>query len=218
MNELEIWKGSRTYLNRGTWVGLLGALALMMSACSSSTAAPTTTLSATAVVVSAPTGFTSEPTDLVSGGSTGSLTYGEAAGADCSGVDPIKTSETQWSSSQLRFYGGNPAYGNSYLILCVTRMRSVSAASTTQAGVAQELSGKTSGMFGSTIAPLSVPDVPGSTAITLGSGAEQVSQISFVKGPFVVFVVGGSLQASSSNAIQEIAVSLAAHEYASLVP
>ena len=101
---------------------------------------------------------------------------------------------------------------------CVTRMRSASAATTTQAGVAQELTSKTSGMFGSTIAPLSVSDVPGSTAITLGSGAELVSQISFVKGPYVVFVVGGSLQASSSNAIQELAVSIAAHEYTSLIP
>lgn len=206
---------ARSVVNGWSWFVLLGGLALV-SACSSSGAAPTTTLPATVVVVPAPTGFVSEPTDPVGGGSTGALTYGEAGGADCSGVDPVKTSEAMWISSQLRLYGSNPAYGDDYLIVCVTKVDSASSARTTQEGIAQRYMGKTSGLFGSTIVPLAVPNVPGSTGITLGSGPTQVNQISFVKGSYVVFVVGASRQASSASAIQQYATSLATQEYAAL--
>lgn len=77
------------------------------------------------LVVPGPAGFASDAADQTSGGPTGRIGFNEADSADC---DPVGLTRGQWVGSVLRYFDGNPADPETYVILCVTQLRSAHAA------------------------------------------------------------------------------------------
>ncbi|MFZ2056480.1 MAG: hypothetical protein WAV54_03610 [Acidimicrobiales bacterium] len=95
------------------------------------------------LVVSAPSGFQSAQVNPLNDIATGALTFGEASDSYCSGVDPVVTVQAEWLGSQSRFFDGNPAYGKSYILVCLTVLTSPAAAAKTEVALARHFAGRT---------------------------------------------------------------------------
>jgi hypothetical protein len=81
--------------------------------------------SLTSLVVPGPAGFASDATDETLGGPTGRIGFDQADAPDC---DPLGLTHAQWVGSVLRYFDKNPSDPKTYVILCVTQLRSARAA------------------------------------------------------------------------------------------
>ena len=190
------------------------ALAAGLSACGTSGgspagSSPTTTAPqpVAALVAPTPTGFRAEATDKDSGGKTGSIGIAEAASADCDGVAVTDLRQERWSASELRYFDDDPAYPDTYVLLCVTRLGTASDAERNQ----EQLVGARSGSIGGLPAPtpFSVSGIPGAAGFRVGPGSE----ISFAKGRYLVFVVGAGVSSAGLAAAGTLATDLASAQY-----
>jgi hypothetical protein len=188
---------------------------VLFAACGTSgTASPTTSaasaLSSISALVVSPPGFTSEKTDAVGGGQTGSIGIDEAESADC---DSGQVRQDHWVASELRHYDNDPSYPQTYLLLCVTQLGSPTDASSNQAQVVGAIEHPPAALPAPVTFPVS--DIPGAVGDFVGGG-HAIAQIFFSKGPYYVFVVGTGLSPTGAAAAQTLANRLAATQYQDL--
>ena len=149
------------------------------------------------LVVSAPAGFTSDGVDQDSGGPTGSINFNEATSADC---DPTALSRSQWVGSVLRYFDNNPADAETYVLLCVTQLRTSHDASVNRARV---------GALGASTVLASAHE-PGVYLHTVGPA----QQIFFSKGNYFVWIV--AVDVPSAVRALSLGTNVAHREYALL--
>ncbi len=149
------------------------------------------------LVVSSASGFKSESVDKVGGGPTGQIGFSEATSADC---DPAGLVRGRWEGSVLRYFDSNPSAPETYLILCVTRLR------TAQEAIANR--NRVIALGGAS--PSSALKLPGGYEHAVGPAL----QIFFAKGTYFVWIVATSL--SSTVKVLALGASLAQREYALL--
>jgi hypothetical protein len=128
------------------------------------------------LVVPGPAGFASDATDETGGGPTGKIGFNEATSADC---DPAGLTRGQWVGSVLRYFDNNPADPETYVILCVTQLRSARAATANRNKVTDTFD------FEATPAGLRIP---GSKMTNVGPAW----QFAFSRSNYFVWVVGVS--------------------------
>jgi len=127
------------------------------------------------LVVPGPAGFDSDATDETGGGPTGKIGFSEAASADC---DPAGLTQGQWIGSVLRYFDNNPTDPETYVILCVTQLRSAKAATANRNRVAAlDFASAPAGLH-----------VPGAHMRNVGPGW----QFAFSRSNYFVWVVGVS--------------------------
>jgi hypothetical protein len=129
------------------------------------------------LVVPGPAGFASDATDETGGGPTGRIGFNEADSADC---DPVGLTHGQWVGSVLRYFDNNPTDPETYVILCVTQLRSAHAATVNRNKLTDTRD------FGATPAGLRIP---GSKMTNVGPAW----QFTFSRSNYFVWVVGVSL-------------------------
>jgi hypothetical protein len=149
------------------------------------------------LVVSNFSGFTSESTDRVGGGPTGKINFNEAKSADC---DPAGLSRTQWVSSVLRYFDNSSADPETYLLLCVTQLRTAHDAAVNFQRVSAI--SKPSGSLGT--------QAPGALHHSVGPA----NQIFFAKGDYFVWIVATSLSPTVKALV--LGTSLAHRQYIKL--
>jgi hypothetical protein len=166
----------------------------LLGAPSGAASSPKTLVSLT---VTGPNGYKTDPTDQTSGGRTGQITIAEASSADC---DPTTLSPGQWVGSVLRYFDKNPARPQSYLILCVTQMRTANDAAAVRARLLTAI--------GSSV--IRLKDIPGTYFYATGPA----EQIFFAKGVYFVRVVSTDLAGTAMGLT--LGQNLTAREYARL--
>lgn len=130
------------------------------------------------IVMPAPKGLVSDSVSL-SGGPTGNIAFSEATSSDCNVSSSLKK---EWLASQLRYYVSSRQKPQKYLLLCVTLMRTTSAALANVRKVADA----------SKMAPLSL--ISGARTTRVGPTTLVVFSID----SYFVFIAGLDLSAGSS--------------------
>lgn len=155
---------------------------------------PSKSVSLNSIVVSTMSGFQTEPTDKVGGGRTGRIAFSEVASADC---DPSGLTRAAWEASVLRYFDDSTLAPQTYLILCVTQLRTSGEAVANRNRV------------------LALGEASQSAAVRLpGTFTRAVGpalQLFFAKGSFFVWIVATSLSAKVK--VLPLATSLAHREY-----
>ena len=186
-------------------VSALAMAALVLTACSSSTKPPNSSPKSTttstspaaqalaALVAPTPAGFTSETISL-GGGPTGLIGANEATSSDCNLTGVL---QSEWVASGLRYFDHSTAFPQTYLVLCVTLMKSAGAATANQKEYEIE--------FGNRALPYA--PIPGAIAAQVGPATE----VTFADGPYCVSVLGTDLTPMSNASL--LTDSLAAIQY-----
>jgi hypothetical protein len=149
------------------------------------------------LTVGAPSGYHTDPTDQTSGGRTGRININEASSADCV---PTSLSPAQWVGSVLRYFDKDAARPQSYLILCVTQMRTANEAAAVRTRLLT--------LIGSSA--IRLKDIPGTYLHATGPAEE----LFFAKGVYFVRVVSTDLVGSAMGLT--LGQNLTAREYARL--
>jgi hypothetical protein len=156
-------------------------------------------------VVSAPPGFVSEHTDKVGGGHTGALNYEAATSADCdAGLPP----RAEWLASQQRYFDDNPKYPNSYLLICVTTLKTSTDANNNFTKIVALA--KTKSQFNPNPKVFPIGGIRGAVGDYVG-GEPGIVQLYFTDGANFIFVVCTSLTTGPSPA-KTLAIALAQSE------
>jgi hypothetical protein len=149
------------------------------------------------LVVSNVSGFTSESVDKVGGGPTGRIDFNESTSADC---DPSGLTRSGWVASELRYFDNDANDPETYLLLCVTQLRTAQDAVVNRKEVIA-LGGASQS---------SAVHVPGAYVHAVGPAV----QIFFIKGIYFVWIVATTL--SSNVKALPLGATLAHREYALL--
>jgi hypothetical protein len=123
------------------------------------------------LVVSAPSGFKSSPTDPTSRDRTGSVNIKVAGSADC---DPTTLPPAQWVASVLKYYDDDASRPNAALIICVTQFRTASDATANRIRILSAIGSSA----------IALKDIPGTYLHAVAS----TEQIFFAKGVYFVRV------------------------------